>query len=61
MFTKNTKHKKTGRKANKLGRNLKKCARYRSENRRDKNRDRRARRILKGHRGGEWTAGDGSQ
>ena len=34
----------------KKGRNLIKCARYRNENRREKNKERRAKRIAKGFR-----------
>lgn len=39
---------KGGKKHRKHGRNLVQCARYRANNQREKNKERRARRILRG-------------
>lgn len=48
MAQKKSTSRKGGRR--KIGRNLVKCAAYRSAGKREKNRDRRARRIAKGFR-----------
>lgn len=46
-------HKKGPRKANKIGRNKKKCERYRSQSRREKNKEARSKRIQRGFRNGD--------
>lgn len=51
MAVKKPVHKKKPRSANKIGRNQKKCEKYRRENRREVNKARRAARIRRGLHG----------